>query len=118
MRAPANRKGFSGWKLTKRPNEFDPFPNASDLMLNGYASSNRMPTVGKNGRPKLLPPLKNKKKKSKLAKSYNNKSEVVQGGDYYPNQQMNVQSSTEGGVFTNYKANIVGDSITNIQVGD
>jgi len=74
MRAPANRKGFSGWKLTKRPNEFDPFPEHSALMLNGYNSSTRMPTVGKNGRPKLLPPLKNnRRKKSKLAKSYNNK---------------------------------------------
>lgn len=130
MRAPANRKGFSGWKLTKRPNDFDPFPDNSQLMLNGYNSTKMMPSVvGKNGRGNRLPPIthqKKKKKTSRLAKSYNNQS----GGTYGQNQnrnlqgvnyQMNVQSSADGGMFThnpNYKANIIGDSITNIQVGD
>lgn len=52
MRAPNNRKGFSGWKLTKRPNEIDPFRD-SELMLNGYNSSKIMPII-KNGR---LPPI-------------------------------------------------------------
>lgn len=121
MRAPANRKGFSGWKLTKRPNDFDPFPDNSQLMLNGYNSSNMMPVIGKNGRGNRLPPITQKKKKrgGKLAKSYNNK-ESSQNQTSYLGQggyQMNVQSSTEGGMFThnpNYKANIIGDSITNI----
>ena len=68
MRAPNNRKGFSGWKLTKRPNEIDPFRD-SELMLNGYNSSKIMPII-KNGRLPPIVELKRKKKISKLAKSY------------------------------------------------
>lgn len=38
MRAPNNRKGFSGWKLTKRPNELLSEIDSSSLQNIGSSS--------------------------------------------------------------------------------
>ena len=105
MKAPNNRKGFSGWKLTKRPQELNngislPDINGPDsMMMSGYGTAPKR-TAKTQSRG-------NRKGLSKLSTSHVPKegnSILDQAGILYP------QNSS------NYAAEQIGENITNIEV--